>query len=338
VESKEVGDFCVFTSKEPITILARKSAVVPMFSVPLTKAGVVLLYKESNHARRPFRTVKFKNETDFSLGKGKTVIYNSGLFSGECVLDTTKPGENRMLPHCLENSVKVVKEIKPVQTKRQALRISEGVGIVEDVYTALTTYEVENKKDEKFSMALEHSNVLNGYANLNVDFDGVEVKEREKLVDGNGYRVYFELAPKQKVKLTVLENSLNTVQQHIGGNFPWLTTNIISVKNPLSADKQVVACMKVQQDIDDVAMKINEAKARRSELTEQADRVRQNLAAAKDMGNSTTINKWVADLDSTESEIRELDKKTVPSLNKKLKELQTKLSEEIKKISASWKA
>lgn len=338
VESKEVGDFCVFTSKEPITILARKSAVVPMFTVPLSKAGVVLLYKEQNHARRPYRAVKFKNETEYSLGKGKTVIYNSGIFSGECVLETTKPGENRMLPHCLENGVKIAKEMKPTENRRAALRISDGVGIVEDVFTAVTTYSIENKKEEPFKLAVEHSNTLNGHPNLNVDFDGVEVKEREKLADGSGYRLYFELQPKQAVTLTVTETSLLSQKSLIGGQFYWLKSNVIDTKNPLSKDKQVLAAVAVQEKIDGVNADINDAKSRRQELTEQGERVRENLAAAKDVGNTTTVAEWVSDLDKTEKEIRDIDKKVVPNLQKKLKELQADLTEELKKISANWKA
>jgi hypothetical protein len=337
VESKEVGDFCVFTSKEPITILARKSAVVPMFTVPLTKAGVVLLYKESNNARRPYRTVKFKNETEFSLGKGKTVIYNSGVFSGECVLDTAKPGENRMLPHCLENGVKIAKETKPTENKRLSLKISDGVGITEDVYTAVSTYKIENKKDEKFKIALEHTNQLGG-ANTNVDFDGVEVKEKEKLADGTGYRLYFELAPKQSVDLVVTETSVASQKVSIGHYYSWLRQNVIDVKNPLAKDKQVQVCVKLQEKIDGLNAEINEAAERREELTEQGERVRQNLAAAKDVGNSTTVSEWVADLDKTEKEIRKIDKEITPALNKKVKEATAELQEALKEITADWKA
>lgn len=338
VDSKEVGDFCVFTSKEPITILARKSAVVPMFTVTLTKAGVVLLYKESNHARRPFRAVKFKNESDFFLGKGKTIIYNSGLFSGECVLEPTKPGENRMLPHCLENSVAVNKETKPVQTRRQALKISDGVGITEDVYTAVTTYVVENKKEDKYKMALEHSNVLKGHANLNVDFDGVEVKEKEKLASNDGYRAYFELAPKQKVTLTVTETSVSSQKQQIGGYYQWLVANVIDTKNPLAKDKGVMACIDIQKEIDGLNLKLNEAAGRKKELAEQVQRVRENLSATKDVSNSSTINKWVADLDATEGEIRTLDKTTMPDLRKQIQKAQERLNDALTKITANWKA
>lgn len=338
VESKEVGDFCVFTSKEPITILARKSAVVPMFTVPLSKAGVVLFYKEANHARRPYRAIKFKNETEFSLGKGKTVIYNSGVFSGECVLDTTKPGENRMLPHCLENGVKIVKEAKPIEVKCNSVKIGDGIGIVESINNALTTYTIENKKDETFKLAFEHSNILQGQPSVIVEFEGVALKEREKLTQSEGYRVYFELAPKQTITMTVTETSVNDTKTLIGDYYPWLQVNVFAVKNPLSKDKQVLACVKVQEEIDYVTVKINENKNRRTELTEQGNRVRQNLEAAKDVGNSNTVAEWVSDLDKTEKEIREIDKKFVPELNKKLKELRANLTVELKKISASWKA
>lgn len=338
VESKEVGDFSVFTSKEPLTILARKSAVVPMFTVPLSKAGVVLLYKETNHAARPYRTVKFKNETEFSLGKGKTVIYNTGLFSGECVLETTKPGENRMLPHCLENGVKVSKEVQPTETRRTSLKISDGVGVAEDVYTVVTTYTFENKKDEKFKLAAEHLNVLRGHPNLNVGFEGVELKEQEKLSDGSGYRAYFELAPKATVKLTVTETSLNRQSVQIGGHYNWVKGNVIDTQSPLAKDKQVLAAVKVQEQIDEASRELAETRARVTELTQQGERVRQNLAAAKDVGNSSTVSEWVADLDRTEKEIRTITKERTPTLEKKVKDLQAKLTEELKKISVNWKA
>ena len=338
VDSKEVGDFCVFTSKEPITILSRKSAVVPMFTVPLTKAGVVLLYKESNHPRRPFRAVKFKNESEFSLGKGKTVIYNEGVFSGECVLETTKPGENRMLPHCLENGVKVVKDQKPVQSKRASLKLSEGICVVEDVSTGATTYVVENKKDELFKVAIEHVNALGGNSNINVDFEGVELKDKEKLAAGNGFRLYFELAPKQSLTLTATETLLNSQSFSLGNQFHWLKSNVIDVKNPLAKDKGILAAQKVQKEIDDVQAEINEARGRRQELKEQGERVRENITATKDVGNSTTVAEWVKDLDAAEKEIRVIDKKTMPDLTTKLKDLQSKLTDEIRKIEASWKA
>jgi len=336
VESKDVGDFCVFTAKEPITILARKSAVVPMFSKPLDSAGVVLLYKESNNPRRPYRAVKFKNETEYTLGRGKTVIYNEGLFSGECVLENTKPGENRMLPHCLENGVKIAKEYKGIRHRRSSLKLSDGIVVTEDVQTGENSYAVENKKDEIFKVALEHDNLLLGGAT--VEFIGVEIKEKEKLVEGNGWRLYFELKPKESRTIVVTETLVTQNKVSLGNNFNWIQNNITADSpSALASDKQIVACMDIQKEIDEVQEKMQASNVRISELDEQVKRVRGNLSAAKDHAASATVEGWIQDLDDSEAEIRMINKKTVPELSQKRRELVAKLTKELKKISVSWK-
>lgn len=335
VDAKDVGDFCVFTSKEPITILARKSAVVPMFSKALDHAGVVLLYKESNNARRPYRSVKFKNETEYTLGRGKTVIYNEGIFSGECVLETSKPGENRMLPHCLENGVKIVKEVKAQEQRRSSIKITEGVIVTEEVQTAKIQYIIENKKDEPFKVALEHSNTL--YGNAMTAFDGIDIKEKERLVDSNGWRIYFELKPKETRTLTVSETQVDQASFVINGNFQWAWSHYIDPIAPLSSNKQLQVCLKIQKDIDAVAEEINDALRRVQELNEQVNRVRSNLVSAKDVTTSKTVDGWVTDLDLSENEIRTINKERVPTLRKRQRELTAKLSDELKNVTVSWK-
>lgn len=336
VESKDVGDFCVFTSKEPITLLARKSAVVPMFLKALDHAGVVLLYKESNNARRPYRTIKFKNETDVTLGRGKTVIYNEGLFSGECVLETAKPGENRMLPHCLENGVKIVKENKGQQVRRSSINIAKGVGITEDIHSAATAYTIENKKDEPFKVALEHINEIHG-PNTEVKFEGLDIKEREKLLDSEGHRVYFELKPKENRELRVLETRVTESKCILTNNHHWLMQTLVDAKSPLLDDTQIKACIQIQEQLGKVQEEATEATDRREELTEQAQRVRDNLSAAQS-AKSKLYEDWLTDLNDTEQEIRTIDKTTLPTLTKRQKELQVKLTDHLKKITATWAA
>jgi predicted nucleic acid-binding Zn-ribbon protein len=105
----------------------------------------------------------------------------------------------------------------------------------------------------------------------------------------------------------------------------------------MERDEQVQAAIKVQAKIDAAKAELAEANAHKSDLTQQGSRVRQNLESAKDVGNTTTVGEWVMDLDATEKEIRVLDKTTIPGLNKKIKELQASLTEELAKISVSWK-
>lgn len=332
VEAKDVGDFCVFTSKEPITILARKSAVVPMFAVDLQHAGVVLLYKERNHAQRPFRAVKFKNETTYSLGQGKTVIYNDGIFSGECVLESTKPNENRMLPHCLENSVKVVKTSKDIQTRHASINISKGVVVDEQVSTAVTEYVISNKKPEVFKMALEHDFRLSD-SDIQVEIKGIEVKEQEKLT--HGVRLYFELAADQTVTLAVTEVAAKR-HRIVLHEFDQLRRTLVQAE-PIWKDTQIKMCADLQVQIDQIQDNIQSAMLRRTELEQQATRVQKSLEAVKGTsGSSGKVTEWVNDLDMTEQEIRKINKEMIPGLQTMVKKFTEQLREELKKILITW--
>lgn len=339
VDSKEVGDFSVFTCKTPITILARKSAVVPMFNVSLNTAGMVLCYRESNHARRPYRAVKFRNETEWTLGKGKTIIYKDGVFSGECVLETTKPGDNRMLPHCLENGVKIVKEptYAPdgIEQELRSIMIEDGLAVEEHVNTSVTTYTITNKKDESFKMLVEHRNILPMTAA--VDFEGVEVAETEEI--STGWRVYFDLASKQQVTLIVRETHVQQSKINLWHDQSYVQRVIVNPQNPLVADDQIKKCLDIQAKMVSVQESINMLDNQRNELNEQVERVRQNLSATKDVSAAAeTVKKWVIDLDTSEVEIRQIEREKLPELREEARKLREVLREEQKKIKAAWES
>jgi hypothetical protein len=340
VDSKDVGDFCVYTSKEPITLLSRKSAIVPMFKVVLQKAGLVLLYKESNNARRPYRTIKFKNETQYSLGKGKTIIYNEGVLSGECVLDMTKPGENRMLPHCLENGVKIEKQCGDLQRRRSNIKIDAGVAYSEEVYTVKTTYTVVNKKDELFKIALEHENVLTN-KNNQVSFEGLEFKDKEKLQDRNGYRVYFELQPNATVTFNVVEIAHESESIHLGNHndtfVRWFQVTL-DQDNPLRDNEKLKACLAIHAKIQATQTEIESLRELREVNEQSAQRFRNNLAAVKDANAATIVTEWVANLDTTDKTITRIDKIDMPALQKKVQELEKQFYDALKQLTVAWQS
>ena len=124
----ETGDFCIFESATPVSIDARRSAVIPVFQTDLDESSAVLHYRESNHAERPFQSIRFKNTTEHSLGRGVCTVYDETTYVGTCILPATKPDADAMLPHALETSVRVRKKVKPLKNRRVGIRVSEGVG------------------------------------------------------------------------------------------------------------------------------------------------------------------------------------------------------------------
>lgn len=330
VDTKEIGDFCVFTSKTPISIASKKSAVVPMFTVALKTAGVVLLYKESNHARRPFRAVKFKNETTHTLGKGKVVLYNDGLLAGECVLDTAKPGENRMLPHCLENGVRIIKDNQKTDRVLTSIKLANSVAVQEWMNLSKTKYVIENNKNEEFKVAFE----VPSYLGMEAVFthSGVDVQELEKLQ--NGYRLYFTIAPNEKLTLNIDEKLVLNQEINIGSNFYWIQNNIVSTGNELANNDGVKRCIKIQKEIDKLDTQLNKLNERSSKLDTQADRIRRNIESAK--STNAGLSEWVGDLDKFEKECRQIEDVDLPKLEEAKEAKEAELQEALEAISGSW--
>jgi len=293
----------------------------------------VLYYKQGKHAKRPYRTIKFKNETSYSLGRGKMAIYNAGVFSGECVLENTKPGENRVLPHCLENGVKIMKEVKSHEDRQASLKIAEGVAVSERTSSCETLYHVSNKKDEDFKFLLEHDNQIHGSTST---FSGVKVEETER-VEG-GVRAYFVVPANESVDLTVNETLTRTSQVNLERNSQWLISTI-DVDHPISAlleNERIQECIRLTEEINDVSKERNALSDRVINLENQAERVRNNILATKDTTDNDTISDWVKDLDSTEKEIRRINEESIPQLDEKQKELQKRLNDALKSIAVAW--
>lgn len=331
IETKEVGDFSIFTNKEKITILARKSAVVPMFSVPLDQAGLVLLYKEEDHARRPFRTVKFKNESEYSLGKGKVVVYNDGVFSGEAVLETTKPGENRMLPHCLENGVRTIKQMGDVSQKVAQISVSDGVLLTSTDFAGKTEYTLDNKKDEDFKVIIEHNHVL-PYADTKVT--AVGTTQMERVAGKNATRLYVDLKAKESRVLVVAE--AYTLSQTVQVGHYANLIHIFNNNEKLVNDPAVLGCTELQESIDKAKEAFETLKQKKEGLLSKADRARKNIEATKGQATNDTVDQWIKQLSTIESEITSIDEVEMPKTKKEVQTLGAEMTKRLKALSLKW--
>jgi hypothetical protein len=145
-EVRESGDFSVFTSHSPVTLGAKRSAIIPLFRTAISEASAVLFYKAQDDAQRPFRAVRLKNQATHSLGRGICEVFVDGDFQGKCVLEPTKPGEEVLLIHARETGVRIFMESSRPESRRMAIKISEGVAYCEDLNRQETVYRIQNSQ------------------------------------------------------------------------------------------------------------------------------------------------------------------------------------------------
>lgn len=342
---REVGDFCVFEAASPVTIAANRSAVIPVFQVSLDTAKTILHYKFENHPERPFRTIEFANETHYSLGRGVCTVYEDGTYAGSCIMPTTKPAGEALLPHALETGVRLRREAKQLKQKAVALKLAQGFCYT-SLYQARTTiYRIKNNKDEAFQLILDHDYLL-----LEPDVqctlahgDGRqsphEIDEALKL----GFRVRFSLGPKEELALTVDESRVhqsrmqlvNVTPKHEHINIDWLEQNLVQTNGPLARDPAIANCLAIQRHLDAKGEEIQTGTKEIERLAERQDRLRKNITTG---GHDDQTNRWKTDLGRAEDKIVELEDVTIPRMREEQRAIRAKLRDALVALSAEWKA
>ena len=333
-EARDIGDFCVYEARERVTIGAGRSALVPLFSVDLERAGLVLLYQHRSHSKRPYRAVEFVNETGHSLGRGQVVVDRDGVFSGMAVLEPARPGESQMLPHALENGVAVVKELGPIESSLRAVQIHGYLARRFSRETAATSYVVTNANDEPFRLLLEHDRRLDAPGAEGVTTTGAEVVATTAIVGG----VRFEIAlpARGSVELGVVEVCKRDESIALGRGSIWAIAHVVTPGHPLADDPHVRACLTLAARVNELEVQIAEYRSRIKELDGQADRVRKNLGAVSQA--SEVRSRWVADLDAAELAIRAIQDGEIPKLKVEIAKLQADLAAAIEALDLSWRA
>ena len=153
---QESGDFCIYESANPVSIGARRSAVIPIFQTTLDNAQSVLHYHADHHPERPYRTVLFENDTQYSLGRGVCTVYREGAYAGSCVMPATRPGAPALLAHALETGVRVHRKTKRRVRKSTAIRLSAGCCYTDYHESQVTEFAITNQHHESYPMIVDH--------------------------------------------------------------------------------------------------------------------------------------------------------------------------------------
>lgn len=329
VEVKEVGDFSIFEATEKVTIRAGESALIPVFSVNIADAKTVLYHQPGSS--RPYRSIKFKNETGHSLSRGVLTTYQQGVsvpvFGGSAVLEGTKPGEERLVPHAVETGVRLRQDVDELVQKVVGIRYSDNIAYFESSQEQQTYYNIKNSKNEEFEFVLDHNLLLRSGCKCYLGNEEIVPSESLK----NGVRLAFKLLPNQEVVLKVVENALISSSQNLTSNFQYFYDLIVTNECSLADDPNLLSVLELKKKLDQNSAEIAEVNTNISRLLGEQTEIRSNLSADQ------TSQRWRDDLASVADEIKELTRTTLPALNAQRKTLTEQYYAAIKELKNEWK-
>jgi hypothetical protein len=342
----DVGDFAIYTSKNPVNIGRKRSAVLPLFQSK-AKGEALLLYKEPDNPKRPFRAVKFTNTTEYSLGKGSCTVYLDDCYQGQVVLEATKPGQDRVLPHATENGVTVF--INPpgsnagtTASRRARIEITKGTVVIDNVNTHEKVYRFVNNKPEGFNLEIEHNRVI-GDARTTFEVRG---NTGNTTALDNGLRIPCKLPAKGaggagqlevRVRETQPVSQTVVLYHNTVNNFQWFLRTVIEVDNPpekLLKSKKIIAVIDLYEKLLKTQEELQEGQQEVQVLSRE--QARKLELVSKSGGSGTQVDTWRQELAANETELKKQEREKVPALTKAVKAAEDALTEALKALSVSW--
>jgi len=331
----EVGDFSIFQSRQPVSIGAGRSAVIPMFEVDLEEAAYLLYFKHTDHAERPYRAIRFTNSAGHSLGRGVCTVYLDDVYSGACIVPATTPEEERMLPHALETGVKALREVTESQSALVRLHIQNGACLTTHRNRNTTEYVFHNNRKEAFTLVVDHQSIQpDSQVECTVQRgDDLEPVTPSKIREG--VRIEFSLPPNATTRLEVRESKLVRSQIDFGTHIhaDWLQRNVVYTAGPLSQDESILAALAVQQRLSDQQEKLDDAAREIEKLERKQERLRKNIEVG---GQNEQANKWRSELGAAEDRITHIEEVESAQLTAEHQALQQELQQALNDIVAEW--
>jgi hypothetical protein len=335
-DTREIGDYCLYECRRPVSIGANRSAIIPVFETELADALCVLYYKRDQHAERPYRAIKLTNPGPQSLGRGVCTVFQGGIYGGHCVVPATKPGEERLMPFALETGVRVAAEVPKYETRIAKVSIADGVCWQTRLTVRETTYLLKSSRDEQFTVVLDHQQLAKR-SKVRITRENQQGSQTldvtQKLPDG--FRLEFSLAGKERTLLRLVESKSERTRIDLGdaGDLPKLQVMFDDADGPLVANPEFQRCLEIQAQVAAKREEIARANSKIQSQSSRQERLRKNLGVA---GNDEQSARWRAELGEAESKITELEQTTLPRLESQRRDLESQLREALKTIVLEW--
>jgi hypothetical protein len=335
--ASDVGDFAIYTSKNPVNIGRKRSAILPLFQAP-AEGKPFLLYKPEIDVKRPFRAVKFKNTTAFSLGRGTCTVYAAETYQGQVVLDATKPGEERTLPHARENGVLVFKNPPGsnggvTSERRVRVEISKGTLLIDNVNAHETVYRFVNSKPEAFDLEIEHPRHI-GDARTVFRVQG-NAGPTAALVAG--LRIPCQLPARGQLEIRVQEThpvrQTLILHEYPVAKFQALLGNVFDIDKPRENfwKERFRGILDLIAKANQAQENVREAEAEVATLSREQAR---KLELVKSSGSGgSQADTWRKELALNETAIHTLERERIPQLRKQVKDAETVFTEALRNLS-----
>lgn len=319
----EVGDLFQYIIKNPVTVKRNQSALVPILQNKFDGKRVAV-YNQEVRDKNPLSSLLIKNDTGLTLEGGPMTVLEDETYVGEAMLETIKPGEEKLVPYSVELGCLVTKDHRSETHNIHRVRITGGYMYHDFFRLSKAIYKISNNSDRKMDFFLEHR--------FNKGWDLKDTPKPYETTE-NFYRFRFDVGAKDNIKFTVTEEHLEYQTYSLSSLYNdwlvnWSDRGLIDAKTRKALEELIGLSAKMA----DLAKKIQENEAEVRDIHNEQQRLRENMKALGDSADEKKLReRYVKELNLGEDRLKTL-KKEIRDLMDAKKSLEEELKGKINKM------
>lgn len=316
----KVGELFSYHAGEKVSIPRGKAAMVPIISQKVKGERVV--YYKGVFSPKPVDAYVLKNDTDLTLEAGAITFFEESTSLGSGILSHVLiPGAKEILPFALDTAVTLTPELQSNRQPEYRGILANGYLTLTSVETMTNTWRIANKGKEEKTVIFDQP--------MNNEFKLTEPARAEDEVEGH-YRFRVTVKAAESKEFKVIER--RDVEQ------TFFLTNLSEDKILFYAQQQYFSdkaraffreLADLQAQKADVVRQIRNVQGQTQRLTEEQNRLRQNLTALRESPSEENIRaKWVKNLADTEEKLVAL-REQLDNFNIKQRTLEEQLNKKV---------
>ncbi len=325
-EAKATGDFFEYDLKERVTIGKNQSALVPILQERID-AEKVTLWSENSGA--PLRALWLKNTSDLEFDAGSFNILEDGIFAGEGMLDSLRPGERRLISYAADPAIHIKVEEHPTEKPFSRVQIMKGTMIMTREERETRTFRISNSDSTGRDVIIEYP--------VRPDWKFAEgVKPEETTASLHRFRVRVE--PKQGAQL-VLEEFHPLATKVELSDVSDDEVNLLTEQKRMTPSLQQAIKRVLDQKavIDSVDAQIKTHQDEVNAITSDQARIRENMKALKgSVEERTLVQRYTQQLNAQEDRLAAL-RSQIGSLQMRRQQESDKLDKILEEIAVDEK-
>ncbi|KAJ5072590.1 hypothetical protein M0811_01605 [Anaeramoeba ignava] len=326
LRKSEAADLFSYDISVPVTVKRNQSALVSILQEPF-EGKRVAVYNQEIRDKNPMSSLLFKNNLGLTLEGGPATIYEEENYLGEAMIDTMKPGDEKVIPFAVELSMNISIDNDSTTEDVHFAQISSGYLYLYYYQISHKIYNISNKGSKKVDLFLEHR--------FNKGWDLVDTPQPVEKTE-NFYRFRMDLEPNETKRFVVSEKGKQS-QTHSLSSFDsnqvgiWISKKYIDDKTR----EVLMGFVNLREQIAELQTQISNAQNEVSEIENDHSRLRENLNALGESSTEKTLRqRYIKRLSTDEDRLNNL-RAQLKDLRSKKDTLESDLRSRIYNLSFS---